>query len=84
MALGRDVARIGRRTQIGGVGGDVSLWFGRWQPSSQAASAEHVVEGFLELPAEAWVDDRVDTTVEVSQPEGDLEDGFRRLAGRED
>lgn len=53
-------------------------------PSSQAATTEHIVEGFLELPAEAGVDNGVNAAVEVTQPEGDLKDGFRRLAGRED
>lgn len=42
------------------------------------------MEGFLELPAEAWVDNGVNTTVEVTQPEGYLKDGFRRLTGWED
>lgn len=53
-------------------------------PSSQAATTEHIVKGFLELPAEAGVDNGVNAAVEVTQPEGDLKDGFRRLAGRED
>lgn len=62
----------------------MSLRFGGQTPGSQAASTEHVVEGLLELPAEARVDNGVDAAVEVSQPEGYFKDGFRRLAGRED
>lgn len=42
------------------------------------------MEGFLELPAEAWVDNGVNAAVEVTQPEGYLKDGFRRLTGWED
>ena len=68
----------------GGVGGDVSLWFDRRRPSSKAATTEHVLESFLELPAEAGVDDGVKAAVQVAKPEGDLKDGFRRLTGRED
>lgn len=42
------------------------------------------MEGFLEFPAEAWVDNRVNAAVEVAQPEGNLKDGFRRLTGWKD
>lgn len=42
------------------------------------------MEGFLELPAEAWVDNGVNAAVEVTQPEGYFKDGFRRLTGWED
>lgn len=42
------------------------------------------MEGFLELPVEAWVDNGVNAAVEVTQPEGYLKDGFRRLTGWED
>lgn len=51
---------------------------------SQAATAEHTVEGFLELLAGARVDYGVNAAVQVTQPESYLEDGFRRLPGRED
>lgn len=66
------------------MGGDVSLWFSSWHPSSQATTTEHIVEGCLELLAEAWVDNGVNAAVEVTQPEGYLKDGFRRLTGWED
>lgn len=59
--------------------GDVSLWFG----SFQAAAAEHIVEGCLELPTEAWVDNGVNAAVEVTQPEGYFKDGFRGFIGWE-
>lgn len=60
------------------------LWFGSRRTGSQAVTMEHVVEGFLELLAEARVDDGVDAAVEVTQPEGYFKDGFRGLTGRED
>ena len=62
------------------MGVDVSLWLG----SSQAASAENIVEGLLELLTEAWVDNGVNAAVEVPQPEGYFKDGFRGLTGWED
>ena len=52
----------------GGVGGDPA-------PSAEAAAAENVLEGLLELLAEAGVYYGVDAAVEVTQPEGDLKDG---------
>lgn len=64
------------------MAGDMWLWFG--YPSSQATATQHIVKSFLELLAEAWVDDRVDAAVEVTQPEGYLKDGFRGLTGWED
>lgn len=42
------------------------------------------MEGFLEFLAEARIDNGVDATVEVTQPEGYLKDGLRRLTGWED
>lgn len=50
-------------------------------PRSQAVSTQHVAEGSFELLTEARVDDGVNAAVEVTQPEGYLEDGFRRLTG---
>lgn len=62
----------------------MSLGFGsRWR-GSPAPGAENAGKGFLELAAEARVDDRVDAAVEVAQPEGYLKNGVRRLAGWED
>jgi len=61
------------------MGGDVSLHFGRWHPCSQAMPTQHIVEGFFELLAEAWVDNGVNTAVEVTQPKGYFKDGFRGL-----
>lgn len=55
----------------------------RWS-GSPALGVENAGKGFLELPAEAGVDDGVDAAVEVAQPEGDLKNGVRRLAGWED
>lgn len=51
---------------------------------SPALAAEHAGEGFLELTAEAGIDDRVDAAVEVAQPEGYLKNGLRRFTGWED
>lgn len=45
---------------------------------------QDIVEGFLELLAEAWVDNGVNAAVEVTQPEGDLKYGFRWFTGWED
>lgn len=47
-------------------------------------STKHAVEGSLELLAGARVDYGIDAAVEVTQPEGDLKDGFWRLPGGED
>lgn len=54
----------------------VSLALKSRRPASQAASTEHAVEGLLELLAGARVDDGIDAAVEVTQPEGNLKDGF--------
>lgn len=61
----------------------VSL-FGTRNCSSYAAPSQHVVKGFFELLAEAWVNNRVDAAVEVTQPESYLKDGFRGLTRWED
>lgn len=42
--------------------------------TAQTASTQYTQKGFLKLLAGAWIDDRVDTAVEVPQPEGDFED----------
>lgn len=55
----------------------------RWT-GSPALAAENAGESFLELAAEARVDDGVDAAVEVAQPEGYLKNSVRRLIGRED
>lgn len=51
---------------------------------SPALAAEHAGKGFLELTAEAGIDDGVDAAVEVAQPEAYLKNGLRRFIGRED
>lgn len=54
----------------------VSLALKSRRPGSQAAPTEHAVEGLLELLAGARVDDGIDAAVQVTQPEGNLKDGF--------
>ena len=67
----------GQGAGAGGVGGAPAR-------SAEAATAENVLEGLLELLAEAGVYYGVDTAVEVTQPEGDLKDGVRRSVVWED
>lgn len=66
-----------RWTRTGTIGRSKPQRFGAPAPLSETASMQNVEEGPLELLAEAGIDNRVDTAVEVAQPEGDLKDGVR-------
>lgn len=80
--VGWEVRGVRVEVCVGGMG--VSLGYHSWWSSSPPLGAENAGKGFLELPAEARVDDGVDAAIEVAQPEGYLKNGVRRLAGRED
>lgn len=50
----------------------------------KTVAPQNVLESFLELLAEAGVDDGVEAAVEVTQPEGDFEHSLRGPVGWED
>lgn len=50
----------------------------------QTVNTQHTQKSFLKLLAGAWVDDWVDTAVEVPKPEGDFEDRVWGPVSRED
>lgn len=60
------------------------LGFDSWWTGSPALAAENAGKGFLELTAEAGIDDGVDAAVEVAQPEAYLKNGLRGFIGWED
>lgn len=80
--IGWEVRGAGFEVRVGRMG--VSLGFGSRWSGSPALGVENAGKGFLELAAEARVDDGVNAAVEVAQPEGYLKNGVRRLAGWED